>query len=182
LSSNWHKSAMKENIILVGLMGAGKSTIGRSLAKQLKMNFYDSDRLIEERTGVDISTIFEIEGEQGFRDREEEIIAELCQKNDIILATGGGCILREQTRKNMQKAGHVVYLRTNADLLYSRIRHDKSRPLMQTKNPIDTLKKLLDDREPYYFEVADTVIMTGKQKINVIVKKVRNILKEKLDL
>ncbi|HIP94115.1 MAG TPA: shikimate kinase AroK [Leucothrix sp.] len=173
---------MKENIILVGLMGAGKSTIGRSLAKQLKMNFYDSDRLIEERTGVDISTIFEIEGEQGFRDREEEIIAELCQKNDIILATGGGCILREQTRKNMQKAGHVVYLRTNADLLYSRIRHDKSRPLMQTKNPIDTLKKLLDDREPYYFEVADTVIMTGKQKINVIVKKVRNILKEKLDL
>ncbi|HIQ14042.1 MAG TPA: shikimate kinase AroK [Leucothrix sp.] len=173
---------MKENIILVGLMGAGKSTIGRSLAKQLKMNFYDSDRLIEERTGVDISTIFEIEGEQGFRDREEEIIAELCQKNDIILATGGGCILREQTRKNMQKAGHVIYLRTNADLLYSRIRHDKSRPLMQTKNPIDTLKKLLDDREPYYFEVADTVIMTGKQKINVIVKKVRNILKEKLDL
>lgn len=173
---------MKENIILVGLMGAGKSTIGRSLAKQLKMNFYDSDHIIEERTGVDISTIFEIEGERGFRDREEEIIAELCQMNNIILATGGGCILREQTRKNMQKAGHVVYLRTNANLLYSRIRYDKSRPLMQTKSPIDTLKNLLDDREPYYLEVADTVIMTGKQKISIIVKKAVNILKEKLDL
>ena len=173
---------MKENIILVGLMGAGKSTIGRSLAKQLKMDFYDSDRLIEERTGVDISTIFEIEGEQGFRDREEDIISELCDMNEIVLATGGGCVLREANRKNMQKGGHVVYLRTNADLLYSRIRYDKSRPLMQTKSPRDTLKKLLDDREPYYLEVADTVIMTGKQKINVIVKKVTHILKEKLDL
>ena len=173
---------MKENIILVGLMGAGKSTIGRSLAKQLKMDFYDSDRLIEERTGVDISTIFEIEGEQGFRDREEEIISELCEMNKIILATGGGCVLREANRKNMQKGGHVVYLRTNADLLYSRIRYDKSRPLMQTKRPRDTLKNLLNDREPYYLEVADTVIMTGKQKINVIVKKVTHILKEKLDL
>lgn len=173
---------MKKNIILVGLMGAGKSTIGRNLAKQLTMTFYDSDRLIEERTGVDISTIFEIEGEQGFRDREEEVIAELCQMNDIVLATGGGCILREQTRKNMQKAGHVIYLRTNAELLYSRIRYDKSRPLMQTKSPINTLRKLLNDREPYYLEVADSVIMTGNQKINTIVKKVKNILKEKLDI
>lgn len=173
---------MRENIILVGLMGAGKSTIGKSLAKQLKMDFYDSDRLIEERTGVDISTIFEIEGEQGFRDREEEVIAELCEMNNIILATGGGCVLRKTNRRNIQKGGHVIYLRTNADLLYSRIRHDKSRPLMQTKSPIDTLRKLLNDREPYYFEVADTVIMTGKQKINVIVKKAALALKEKLDL
>jgi len=173
---------MKKNIILVGLMGAGKSTIGRNLAKQLKMDFYDSDRLIEERTGVDISTIFEIEGEQGFRDREEDTIAELCQMNNIILATGGGSVLRETNRKNMQQGGHVVYLRTTADLLYSRIRHDKSRPLMQTQSPRDTLKKLLDDREPHYLEVADTVIMTGKQKVKVIVKKVAHILKEKLDL
>lgn len=171
---------MKENIILVGLMGAGKSTIGRSLAKRLQMDFYDSDRIIEERTGVDISTIFEIEGEQGFRDREEQVIAELCKMENIILATGGGCILRDVNRENIKAGGHVIYLRTSADLLYSRIRYDKSRPLMQTKSPINTLRKLLSDREPHYLDVADTVVMTGKQKINTLVKKVGDILKEKL--
>jgi len=173
---------MKQNIILVGLMGAGKSTIGRHLANSLNKEFYDSDRVIEERTGVDISTIFEIEGEEGFRDREEQIIAELCQKENIVLATGGGCILRENNRKNMRNNGHVVYLRTSAELLYSRIRYDKSRPLMQTKSPINTLKNLLDAREPYYMEVADTIIMTGKQKVNVIVKRVEDSLKEQLGL
>jgi len=171
---------MRENIILVGLMGAGKSTIGRSLAKLLNKDFYDSDRVIEERTGVDIATIFEIEGEQGFRDREELVIAELCDKENIILATGGGCVLREANRSNMKKRGHVVYLRTNAALLYSRIRFDKSRPLMQTESPLDTLKKLLENREPFYMEVADTVMMTGKQKVSVIVKRVEQALKEKL--
>jgi len=171
---------MRENIILVGLMGAGKSTIGRNLAKLLGKDFYDSDRVIEERTGVDISTIFEIEGEQGFRDREEQVIAELCEMNNIVLATGGGCILSETNRKNIRKSGHVVYLRTTAELLYSRIRYDKSRPLMQTKSPIETLKKLLNDREPYYMEVADTVMMTGKQKVNLIVKRVEQVLKEQL--
>ncbi len=171
---------MNENIILVGLMGAGKSTIGKSLAKRLKKDFYDSDRVIEDRTGVDISTIFEIEGEQGFRDREEQVIDELCQMENIILATGGGCILRERNRENLKKGGHVVYLRTSADLLYSRIRFDKSRPLMQTNNPMNTLKKLLNDREPYYLEVADTVVMTGKQKINTLVKKVGDLLKGEL--
>ena len=123
---------MSNNIILVGLMGAGKSTIGRNLAKKLNKVFYDSDRVIEERTGVDIATIFEIEGEQGFRDREAQVIEELCKKNDIVLATGGGSILRDENRENMKKFGHVVYLCTSADLLYSRIKYDKSRPLMQT--------------------------------------------------
>ncbi len=168
---------MDRNIILVGLMGAGKSTIGRNLAKALNKEFYDSDRVIEERTGVDIATIFEIEGEQGFRDREEQVILELCQQNNIVLATGGGSILRESNRKNMIKRGHVVYLRTSAELLYSRIRHDKKRPLMQTDSPLDTLKKLLDDREPHYMEVADTVVMTGKQKVAVIVRRVEEALK-----
>lgn len=172
---------MNKNIILVGLMGAGKSTIGRHLAKKLNKKFLDSDHIIEERTGVDISTIFEIEGEQGFREREEQIIDELCQMTDIILATGGGAVLRKENRNNMQNGGHVIYLRTNADLLYSRIRYDKSRPLMQTKNPRDTLKKLLDNREPYYLEVADSVVTTGKQKINIIVKKVEETLKGKLE-
>jgi len=168
---------MKNNIILVGLMGAGKSTIGRNLAKLLNKEFYDSDRVIEERTGVDIATIFEIEGEQGFRDREEQVIAEICKKSDIVLATGGGSILRDTNRKNMADNGHIVYLRTSAELLYSRIRHDRKRPLMQTKSPLDTLKKLLNDREPYYMEVADTVVTTGKQKVTVIVKRVEEALR-----
>lgn len=167
---------MSENIILVGLMGAGKSTIGRNLAVRLNKEFYDSDRVIEERTGVDIATIFEIEGEQGFRDREEQVIKELCKMKNIVLATGGGSILRETNRKNIRKHGHVVYLCTTAELLYSRIRYDKSRPLMQTESPLDTLKKLLKDREPYYMEVADTVITTGKQKAGLIVKHVEGAL------
>ena len=171
---------MRENIILVGLMGAGKSTIGRNLAKLLNKDFYDSDRVIEERTGVDIATIFEIEGEQGFRDREEQVISELCKKTNIVLATGGGCVLREANRNSMKKRGHVVYLRTTAELLYSRIRYDKSRPLMQTKSPLNTLRQLLADREPFYIDVADTVMMTGKQKVSVIVKRVEEALKEKL--
>ncbi|WP_299877646.1 shikimate kinase AroK [uncultured Cocleimonas sp.] len=167
---------MDKNIILVGLMGAGKSTIGRYLAKQLNKEFLDTDRVIEERTGVDIATIFEIEGEQGFRDREEQIIKELCQLENIVLATGGGSILREENRKNMKEHGHVVYLCTTAELLYSRIRFDKSRPLMQTKSPLTTLRNLLNGREPFYKEVADTVIMTGKQKAAVIVKRVEQAI------
>lgn len=169
---------MDKNIILVGLMGAGKSTIGRYLAKQLNREFIDSDRVIEARTGVDIATIFEIEGEQGFRDREEQIIKELCQVKGIVLATGGGSILRKENRNNMKKYGHVVYLCTSAELLYSRIKYDKSRPLMQTKSPLDTLKNLLNDREPFYKEVADTVIMTGKQKAAVIVKRVEQAIEK----
>jgi len=167
---------MNNNIILVGLMGAGKSTIGRSLAKKLNKEFYDSDRVIEERTGVDIATIFEIEGEQGFRDREAQVINELCQMKNIVLATGGGSILREENRKNMQQHGHVVYLCTTAELLYSRIRYDKSRPLMQTDNPLDTLKNLLMTREPFYKEVSDLIITTGKQKATVIVKRIDEAL------
>ncbi len=169
---------MNKNIVLVGLMGAGKSTIGRNLAKQLNKEFYDSDRIIEERTGVDIATIFEIEGEQGFRDREEQVIKELCEMDNIVLATGGGSILRKTNRNNMKNYGHVVYLCTTAELLYSRIRYDKSRPLMQTKSPLDTLKKLLKDREPFYLDVADTVITTGKQKATLIVKRVLEALRQ----
>ncbi len=163
---------MKKNIILIGLMGAGKSTIGRKLAAILDMDFYDSDRVIEERTGVDIATIFEIEGEEGFRDREEQVIAELCEKDNIILATGGGSVLRESNRKMMKKSGHVIYLCSTAELLYSRIRYDKSRPLMQTPSPLKTLQNLLKAREPYYFETAHTVMKTHRQKVAVIVKRV----------
>jgi len=163
---------MKKNIILVGLMGAGKSTIGRYLAKQLRMEFYDSDTAIEKRTGVSVATIFEIEGENGFRAREEQMIAELCQFDNIILATGGGSVLRKANRQVIQKAGHVIYLSTSADQLYKRIRHDKSRPLMQTRNPLQTLTNLLNQREPYYLDVADSIVKTGQQRISVVINRI----------
>jgi len=163
---------MTKNIVLVGLMGAGKSTVGRHLAKRLKMEFYDSDSAIEERTGVNIATIFEIEGEKGFRAREEQMIAELCQHENIILATGGGSVLSVATREIIQKNAHVIYLNTTAEQLYMRIRHDKSRPLMQTDNPLETLKNLLKQREPYYLEVADSIIKTGQQKINFVIQRI----------
>lgn len=163
---------MKKNIVLVGLMGAGKSTLGRHLAKRLQMKFYDSDAVIEQRTGVNIATIFEIEGEQGFRRREEQVIHELCNHDNIVLATGGGSVLNANNRFIIQKAGHVIYLCTSAEQLYSRIRYDRSRPLMQTDNPLQTLKNLLRKREPYYLEVADSVIKTGQQRINVVINRI----------
>lgn len=163
---------MKKNIVLVGLMGAGKSTVGRHLGKRLQMEFYDSDAEIEQRTGVSITTIFEIEGEKGFRAREEQIISELCDDNNIIVATGGGSVLSEANRVAIQKAGHVIYLCTSAEQLYSRIRHDKKRPLMQTENPLQTLRNLLQEREPYYLEVADSVIKTGRQRVNVVINQI----------
>jgi len=163
---------MKKNIILIGLMGAGKSTVGRYLSKRMKRQFYDSDAVIVERTGVSIPTIFDIEGERGFRDREEQVIAELTQKQAIVLATGGGSVIREVNRKAISRAGTVVYLKGSADLLFSRIRHDPNRPLMQTENPLQTLKDLLDKREPMYMSVADLVINTGKQKVPVLLKEI----------
>lgn len=163
---------MKKNIVLVGLMGAGKSTIGRHLSKRLKMTFHDSDTAIEQRTGVSIATIFEIEGEAGFRAREEQMIAELCDYENIILATGGGSVLSEKNRQVLQHSAHVIYLSTNAEQLYMRIRHDKSRPLMQTEDPLQTLTDLLTIREPYYLEVADSIIKTGQQRVSVVIKKI----------
>ena len=163
---------MKKNIILVGLMGAGKSTVGRHLAKRLDMEFHDSDTAIEKRTGVNIATIFEIESEAGFRAREEQIIEELCRYDNIILATGGGSVLSEKNRRLLQETGHVIYLSTSVEQLYARIRHDKSRPLMQTENPLLTLTNLLKTREPYYLDVADSIVKTGQQRISVVINKI----------
>ncbi|MBU0654778.1 MAG: shikimate kinase AroK [Gammaproteobacteria bacterium] len=169
---------MQKNIILVGLMGAGKSTIGRQLARRLNLTFYDSDKVIEERTGVSIPTIFAIEGEQGFREREELVIAEFAAMPGILLATGGGSVLRETNRAHIKAGGCVIYLRATADQLFQRIKHDKSRPLMQTENPLQTLRDLLKTREPLYMEVADLVVSTGKQKVNVILRDIHNKLKQ----
>ena len=168
---------MQKNIVLIGMMGAGKSTIGRQLARRCKLAFYDSDRVIEERTGVSIATIFEIEGEDGFREREQQTIAELSQMQGIVLATGGGSVLRAENRVCL-KMGVVIYLRASAEQLYGRIRHDKERPLMQTANPLRTLRELLKAREQYYLETADIVLPTGKQRTSAVVRHACNKLKQ----
>ena len=173
---------MQNNIILVGLMGAGKSTIGRQLARRLNLTFYDSDKVVEERTGVSIPTIFAVEGEAGFREREEQVIAELTALPNTLIATGGGSVLRESNREHIKAGGTVIYLRASAEQLFQRIRHDKTRPLMQTANPMQTLRDLIKAREPLYMEVADLIMPTGKQKVNVILRDIHAKLKQLQDV
>lgn len=166
------------NIILTGMMGAGKSTVGRALAKRQRMQFFDSDRVIEEKTGVNIPTIFEIEGEDGFRQREQQVINELAGQEGIVIATGGGSLLKEENRKVLAASGVVVYLCATPEQLFSRIRYDKSRPLMQTENPLQTLKDILHKREVFYLETADLIIKTGKQRLGVTIKQIERGLKQ----
>ncbi len=154
------------NIILVGLMGAGKTSVGKMLARRLGKTFYDADHEIERMTGVKIPVIFEIEGEAGFRARESRVLAELAQKPDVVLATGGGAVLREDNRRLLQRHGVVVYLRAHPHDLWLRTRHDRNRPLLQTADPLAKLKELFEQRDPLYREIADVVVDTGSQSVN----------------
>ena len=157
------------NLILVGPMGAGKSTIGRLLAKEVRYLFKDSDKEIEQRTGADIPWIFDVEGEQGFREREQRMIAELCAKKSVILGTGGGAILREANREALKNTGWVVYLSTSPERLINRTRYDKNRPLLQTANPLSVLTQLYEVRHPIYQDLADIVITTGAGHVTHVV-------------
>jgi len=161
-----------ENIYLIGLMGAGKTTIGRQLAKALKVPFYDSDKAIEESTGVDIPTIFEFEGEEGFRDREQKMIQQLTEMHGIVLATGGGAILREQNRKALKEHGFIVYLQCSVDRILERTRRDTQRPLLQTDNPRERLENLFAQREPLYLACADYKIDTGAMQSKAAVNRI----------
>ena len=156
------------NIILVGMMGSGKTTVGRLLARQLGKAFIDSDEEILKRTGVTIQHIFDVEGETGFRQRESGIVQELLQRNDIVLATGGGAVLDEHNRRMMRENGTVVYLKSGVHDLWQRTRHDRSRPLLQTADPRAKLHELFEQRNPLYTETADIVIHTGKQNVQVL--------------
>lgn len=147
-----------QNIVLVGLMGAGKTTVGRQLARRLDRPFFDSDHEIEARTGVPIPTIFEIEGESGFRKRESQVIAELLQGEGVILATGGGAVLDPDNRLCMRSRGWVVYLNVPPRQLFERTRADRNRPLLQVKDPLARLQELHTLRDPLYREVADIVV------------------------
>jgi len=142
------------SIVLIGMMGAGKTTVGRMLASDIGFEFIDADRELEERSGVTIPTIFEIEGEAGFRRREAAILDELSQRSRIVLATGGGAVLDAETRERLHERGLVIYLRASADEVFRRTRRDKSRPLLQGDDPRVTIEALLAQREPLYAETA----------------------------
>jgi shikimate kinase len=167
---------MVGNIFFVGLMGAGKTTIGRLLAKHLNKTFYDTDHEIEKRTGVNIPLIFELEGEAGFRKREAAIVEELSQMRDIVLATGGGTILMQGNRENLKKNGTVIYLRANVHELWRRTRNDKNRPLLQTTNSREKLEQLFAERDPHYCDVATIIVDTGGQPVNTIVHHIEQLL------
>jgi shikimate kinase len=168
----------KDNIFLVGLMGAGKTTVGKLLARQLGKTFIDCDHEIEERTGVKIPVIFEIEGEAGFRKREETVIEDLVARPNIVLGTGGGAVLSAHNRELLRTQGTVVYLRGTPEQLYERTRHDRNRPLLQTEDPLAKLQNLFSQRDPLYREVADLVVDTGRQSVTSFARQ----LKDKLEL
>ncbi len=150
-------------------MGAGKTTVGRALARETGKTFYDSDHEVEARTGVRIATIFEIEGEARFRAREHETITDLVQLDNVILATGGGVVLNPDNRRLLAENGTVVYLRAAIDDLLARTQNDKSRPLLQTANPRAKLAELFEARDPLYREIADVVIDTSRQNVHTLV-------------
>ena len=160
------------NLILVGPMGAGKSTIGRLLAKELRLSFKDSDKEIEQRTGANIPWIFDVEGESGFREREQSVIGELCELDGVVLATGGGAVLRPENRSALRAGGRVVYLHTSVDQQLDRTSRDRNRPLLRTANPGKVLADLMHIRDPLYREIADVIIETDERPPRMVVQEI----------
>lgn len=162
----------RSGIFLVGMMGAGKTTIGRALAQRLGRTFVDTDRVLVERCGVPVATIFEIEGEAGFRRRESAILAEVAAERDQVVATGGGAILAAANRAVMREHGTVIYLRARLESLWERTRHDTSRPLLATPDPRGRLAELLAERDPLYREAAHLIVDTGAQSASTLVGRI----------
>jgi len=168
-------------VFLVGPMGAGKTTIGRQLARSLGLGFADSDAEIEARTGADIPWIFDVEGEARFRDREEAVIAEMTTWDDTVLATGGGAVLRPANRQVLSERGFVIYLCTTLEEQLRRTRKDRNRPLLQTPDPEGTLRRLFAERDPLYREVADLVIDTDSSSPKTVAQRVLASLRAATD-
>lgn len=153
-------------------MGAGKSTIGRHLAQMLHLEFHDSDQEIESRTGADIAWVFDVEGEEGFRVRETQVVADLTEKQGIVLATGGGSIQSKEIRNNLSARGIVVYLETTIDKQVARTQRDKRRPLLQVEDPREVLENLAAIRNPLYEEIADVIVKTDEQSAKVVANQI----------
>lgn len=160
----------KWNVYLVGLMGAGKTTVGKALARRLAYRFVDVDQEIEARTGVSVPTIFEIEGEEGFRRREAQVIADLAGVNGHVVATGGGAVLQPENRRNLQASGFVIYLNVPLATLYERTRHDKKRPLLQVSDPRQKLRELYAQRDPLYREIANLIISGSRITVQSVLQ------------
>jgi shikimate kinase len=154
-------------IVLVGLPGSGKSTVGRQLSRRLAIPFTDSDSVIEQRLGCSIRSYFEREGEEAFRDVEEQVIADLCMREGVI-ATGGGSVLRAANRERLHASAHVVYLRATPEDVFRRVKHDKGRPLLQVADPMQRLRDLYAQRDPLYRETAHFVIETGRPSVPML--------------
>lgn len=164
------------NIYLVGMPGAGKTTIGRQLAKRMQRSFVDADHEIEARTGVRIPVIFDIEGEQGFRDRESRVIAELANESNLVVATGGGAVLRPENRAALKRGGTVIYLHAAPSLLFERTRLDPNRPLLQVADPMKKIEELFAQRDPLYRAIADIVVNSPGGSVKHLVKQVEQAL------
>jgi len=158
------------NLFLIGLPGAGKSTLGRQLARRLRKHFVDADTELEQRLGVSIPTIFEIEGEAGFRDREEAVLADLTALAEIVLSTGGGAVLRPSNRERLKENGTVIYLHAEPATLYARIRHSRNRPLLQTADPLARLGELYRQRDALYRETAAFVVESDRGEVMRLVR------------
>jgi shikimate kinase len=165
-----------DNIFLVGLMGAGKTSVGRMLARRMQKEFLDADAEVERVTGVKIPVIFEIEGESGFRGREEKMIEKLTAMRGIVLATGGGAVLSAANRQLLKTRGHVIYLRAAPEDLWRRTRRDRSRPLLQTADPLGKLRMLHEQRDPLYREVAHLIVDTGSQSVAHLTSRIQQLL------
>ena len=153
---------MNKNIYIIGSLGAGKSTIGREVAKAIKREFYDLDRVIEHNAGVDLSWIHDIEGEDGFRARETKALEELTSRKKLVIATGGGSVMRQENQRILSD-GFIIFLDTSVNQQMARLRHDKKRPLLQTDNPREKLEKLFAERKPIYIDLADLRIKTDRK-------------------
>ena len=168
--------ARAANVFLVGPMGAGKSTIGRLLAERLGLKFYDTDREIERRTGADLAWIFDLEGESGFRDREEEVVADLTAKKGVVVATGGGSIVRAPNREHLAARGTVVYLSLSLSVQHERTEHNRNRPMLQTEDRLATIKQLAVERTPWYESVADVTYAMETSSVQKAVGEILTLL------
>ena len=155
----------KNNIFLIGPMGAGKTSVGRYLADQLNKDFYDSDQEIEKRMGVSLTWIYDLEGMTGFRLREMKVIEALSALNNIVLSTGGGCVETPEVREFLRQRGTVIYMEVSLQTQLNRLKRDKKRPLLQGENPQEVLIRLWEEREPYYENIADFTVMTDDRSV-----------------